>query len=50
MLLEDAAALAEFGDAGVPGAVLRDGDLERVLGGGAADRARKREDRKDGRQ
>ena len=32
VLLEDAAALAEFGKAGIPGALLRDGDLERVFG------------------
>ena len=36
VLLENAGALAEFGDAGVPGALLRDGDLERVVGGGKA--------------
>jgi hypothetical protein len=48
VLLEDAAALAELGNAGVPGALLRDGDFERVLGRGVADRARQREDRQDG--
>ena len=34
MLFEDAAALAELGDTGVPGAALRDRDFERVFGGG----------------
>src|SRR5216684_2763547 len=40
MLLEDATALAELGDAGVPGAALRDCDLQRLLRPGAAARAR----------
>ena len=31
MLLEDAAALAELGYAGIPGAALRDGDLQALL-------------------
>ena len=37
VLLENAAALAEFGNAGIPGAFLRDGHLERVVGGRGAD-------------
>ena len=32
VLLENAAALAELGKAGVPGAFLRNGDFERVVG------------------
>jgi hypothetical protein len=39
MLLEDAAALAELGDAGVPGTTLRDGDPQRVFRPGALARA-----------
>ena len=44
MFLENAAALAKLGDPGIPGAALRDRDLEGVFGGRAAHRARKRQD------
>src|SRR5262249_6233057 len=39
VLLENAAALPELGDACVPGAALRDRNLQRVLRSGAAVRA-----------
>ncbi len=44
MLLEDAGALAEFDEAGVPGAFLRNRHFERVVGDGGAARTRKRHD------
>jgi hypothetical protein len=46
--LEDAGALPELGDAGVPGAALRHRDFQHVLRGGAAGgEARQRGSRND---
>src|SRR5262249_40881019 len=48
VLLENAGALAELGDAGVPGAALRDRDFQGLLRPG--DAARARDDRKRGKR
>ena len=44
MLLEDAAALTELGDARVPGAALRDRDLELILRDGEAEEEEEEEE------